>query len=92
LEKQVDLRAVEVSRQMAVELRRADGTRGIRLHDLVPVHPAVEAAHRRERARHRPLAESSPGELREKAAHREPIDALPGPGRVTVVVLEELDE
>ena len=40
LEQQVDLRAIEIAGQILVELRRADGARGIRLDDLVAMQIA----------------------------------------------------
>ena len=64
LKQQVDLRAVEIAGQILLELRRADGARRIRVDDLVAMQIAIEAPHRRQRARHRALAEPALGEMR----------------------------
>src|ERR1043166_7023632 len=83
LKQQIDLRPVEVARQIFVELRRADGTRGIRIDDFVSMQVFIEAANGRQRARHGAFAES---------AHGDAIDALPGPFGAAVVAAEETDE
>ena len=53
---------------------------------------AVKAPHRRQRPRHRTLAQSPPCQLGQKTAHRQPVDALPGPIARAVVRSEEVEQ
>src|ERR1043166_377843 len=92
LKQQIDLRPVEVARQIFVELRRADGARGIRVDDFVSMQVFVEAANGRQRARHGAFAESALGQVAEESAHGDAIDALPGPFGAAVVAAEETNE
>src|SRR6476620_7786849 len=60
LEEQVDLHAVEIAGKMLRLPRRTDRTRRVRLHHLVAVHPAIEAPHAGQRARHGALPDPAP--------------------------------
>ena len=83
LKEQLDLRPVEIARQILVLLRRAHAARRIRIHLLVAVQILVEAAHRRETARNRPLVQFLAGEVRQKSADCQAIEPLPRPLRWT---------
>ena len=71
------LRAVEMPRQVALDLRRTHGTRRIGLHDVGPMQEPIKTPHRRERPRTGPTREPSTREMREPGAHSESIHPLP---------------
>src|SRR5688500_12832549 len=92
LEQQLDLRAIEVSRQVLVEFWTAHAASRIGVHDLVAVHVGIEAPHGGECARDRALAELPAVQVREKPAEREAVDSLPRPVTLAVVGGKKLQQ
>ena len=67
------------SRKFFGQLRGRDQGRRILLDHSLLRQPAIERAHRRQRARHRSLAQSLFVEMRQKSADGDVVDLLPSP-------------
>ena len=79
LQQRVGLPAVEVRRQRARQARRTHGARRVHVDALVAMHPAIEAAHRRQRTGDGPLGEPASRAVRHEAANLGASERVPVP-------------